>query len=133
LVTVFVTEDCAQDALHRGSVGEDADRPAASSNVAKALFDGVGGSDSFAPGQGLVVPAGEQLIEIITQANDSPWDNLPPSGLAKRRAAERARGKMAALMTVCRSILTASWSATRTLFETFPILCAQQRRTRTPG
>jgi hypothetical protein len=72
LVLVFVIEDGEKDAVHRGSVGEDAHWPSAPSDLAEAALDGVGGADGFAAGQGFVAPAGEKLVEIVTQTGDCP-------------------------------------------------------------
>src|SRR5713101_4762781 len=43
LVLVFVMEDGKQDAIHRGSVGEDAHRAGSPSDFSKASLDGVCG------------------------------------------------------------------------------------------
>jgi hypothetical protein len=48
LVLVFVIEDGEEDAIHRGSVGEDAHWPGASSDFGETALDGVGGADGVA-------------------------------------------------------------------------------------
>src|SRR5712692_2680131 len=70
LVLVFVMEDGKQDAIHRGSVGEDAHRAGSPSDFSKASLDGVCGPDFLALDQGFVLPAGQELVEIVAQAGD---------------------------------------------------------------
>src|SRR3954447_20357253 len=72
VVLVFVIEDGEENAIHRGSVGEDAHWPGAPSDFSKASLDRIGGSDSFALGQGFVAPACQQLVEIVAQACHRP-------------------------------------------------------------
>jgi hypothetical protein len=53
LVLVFVIEDGEEDAIHRGSVGEDAHWSGAPSDFAEASLDGIGGANGFALAKGL--------------------------------------------------------------------------------
>jgi hypothetical protein len=64
---LFVDEDGEENAVHRGDVLESAHGPGASADFAESAFDGVGGSDRFALGQGLVAKAGEQYVEVVAQ------------------------------------------------------------------
>ena len=73
LVLVIMIEDREEDAIDRGSIGEDAHWSSASSDFAKAPLDGIGGTDGFALGHGFVAPAGEQFVQIVSQASDGSW------------------------------------------------------------
>ena len=59
-----------EDAVHRGSIREDAHWAGAASDFAEASFNGVGRADGPARGEGFVSPASQQFIEIVTQAGD---------------------------------------------------------------
>jgi hypothetical protein len=54
LVAVFIEEDGEQDALHGGAVLEGAHRRRASSDLAKAAFDGVGSAHALALFEGRI-------------------------------------------------------------------------------
>jgi len=54
---VFVGEDGEEDAVHRGSVLEDAHGAGSAADLAEAAFVSVGGSHRFAFGEGLVAKA----------------------------------------------------------------------------
>ena len=61
---VFVGEDGEEDAVHGGSILEDAHGASSAADLAEAAFDGVGGSHRLAVGEGLVAKAGQKLVEI---------------------------------------------------------------------
>ena len=62
MVLVFVGEDGEENAIHAGTVLEDAHGPGAAAHLAEAALDGVGGAHALALGKGLVAEAGEQLV-----------------------------------------------------------------------
>ena len=96
LVLVFVIEDGEGNAIHRGSIREDAHWPGAASDFAEASFNGVGRADGFALGQGFVAPAGQQLVEIVAQTGDGPGIiGRPAVGeTARRRTRPRQGGRI---------------------------------------
>src|SRR6202161_3743137 len=76
---VFVGEDSEEDAVHGGSVLEDAHGAGSAAALAEAAFDGVGGPHRLSFGEGLVAEAGEKLVEIVAQAGDRGGIGLPPA------------------------------------------------------
>ena len=76
---VFVGEDGEEDAVHRGSILKDAHRAGSAADLAEAAFDGVGGSNRLAFGEGLVAKAGQKLVEIVAQAGDGGGVGLAPA------------------------------------------------------
>ena len=48
-------------------------------DLAEAAFDGVGGSDRLAFGEGLVAEAGQPFVEIVAQAGDGGRIGFAPS------------------------------------------------------
>src|SRR6202044_2142779 len=76
---VFVGEDSEEDAVHGGSVLEDAHGAGSAADLAEAAFDGVGGPHRLSFGEGLVAEAGEKLVEIVAQAGDRGGIGLPPA------------------------------------------------------
>src|SRR5690348_2534832 len=77
-VTSFVGEDGEEDAVHGGSILEDAHGAGSAADLAEA-FDGVGGSHGLAFGEGLVAKAGQKLIEIVAQTGDGGGIGLAPA------------------------------------------------------
>ena len=57
-------EDGEQDAIHGGTILEDAHGPGASSYFSEPAFDGIGGAHSLSFFVGTVAQAGEQIVEI---------------------------------------------------------------------
>jgi len=76
---VFVGEDGEEDAVHGGSILEDAHGAGSATDLAEAAFNGVGGSDRLAFGEGLVAKAGQKLIEIVAQTGDGGGIGLAPA------------------------------------------------------
>ncbi len=76
---VFVCEDGEEDAFHGGSVGEDAHGSGPAPDFAEAAFDGICRSGPFAPGGILVSEAGQQFVEIVSQAIDGVLVRLGPA------------------------------------------------------
>lgn len=124
-----MSEDGEQDTIHGGPVLEDAHGTGAAADFAEAAFDGVDGAHALALFGGFVAEAGEQVIEVGAQAAG----RLGILGFPAIGEAARVWGRVVAFMMACRARLTAAWSACRTLFRTFRILCAQQRWTGMPG
>jgi hypothetical protein len=64
---VFVGEDGEEDAVHRGSILEDAHGPCSAADLAEAAFDGVGGPHGLAFAESLEAKAGQKFVEIVAQ------------------------------------------------------------------
>ena len=67
LTFVFVNEDGEKDAVHEGSVLEDAHWLGSPSDFTEPSFDGVCGSDLLALYRGGVSETGEQPVEVMAQ------------------------------------------------------------------
>ena len=78
LTFIFVCEDGEQGSVHGGSVLEGTHGSCPSSDFPEAPFDGVGCSDLLALGEGVVLAAGEQFVEVIAQAGDGLGVGLLP-------------------------------------------------------
>ena len=63
-------EDGEEDAVHGGSILEDAHGPGPSPHFSESPFDGVGGAHPLAFVEGRIAPAGEQFVEVVPQAID---------------------------------------------------------------
>ena len=69
LTFIFVNEEGEEDAIHGGSVLEDAHGSGSSSDFAEASLDGVGGAHGLSLLEGFVAEAGEQYgatIRVLT-------------------------------------------------------------------
>lgn len=72
-------EDGEQDAVHGGSVGEDAHGPGPAADFAESALDGVGGAHGLALIEGFVAKAGEQFVEVVPQAIDGLGIGILPA------------------------------------------------------
>ena len=87
LTFVFVCEDGEQDSVHGGFVLEGSHGSCPPPDFAESSFDGVGGPDLLALGNGFVAEACEEFVEIVAQAGDGLGvDGFPAIGEAARRA-----------------------------------------------
>jgi hypothetical protein len=65
-----VCEDGEEDAVHGGSVGEDAHGSGPAADFAESSFDGIGGAHGLAVFKGVVAEAGEEVVEVVSEAID---------------------------------------------------------------
>ena len=72
-------EDGEEDAVHGGSVLENAHGSGPSPDFSETPFDGVGGSHGLSLLKGLVAKAGEQLAEVGPEAIDGLGVGLLPA------------------------------------------------------
>ncbi len=72
-------EDGEEDAIHGGSVLENAHGSGPSPDFSETPFDGVGGSHGLSLLKGLVAKAGEQLAEVGPEAIDGFGIDLLPA------------------------------------------------------
>ena len=92
---VFVGEDGEEDAVHGGSNLEDAHGAGSAADLAKAAFDGVGGSHRLALDEGLVAKAGQKPRRDRRADRRRRQSRLGPS-------ARRSGGRPSAPSSPCR-------------------------------
>ena len=120
-------EDGEEDAVHGGSILEDAHGPGPSPHFSESPFDGVGGAHPFAFVEGRIAPAGEQFIEVVPQAIDGFGVGVEPAVREAAGGGPVPRGRFETFMMACRPALAALRSAFLTLPWTVLIKCIRLR------